>query len=143
VTTQKRLVKIPSGISVTRQETCYSSIVGCFRYSRWHVFQTLLKATYYAAVTGFMCCQIFQMVFFPDSAEESGKNTIWNICSNNETCYSSIESRKKTIWNICDNTEETSKNPIWKDSSKSNLLCCCNRFHVLSDIPDGIFSRLF
>jgi hypothetical protein len=30
--------------------------------------------------------------------EESGKNTIWNICDNTE------ESGKNTIWNICDNT---------------------------------------
>jgi hypothetical protein len=66
-----------------------------------------------------------------------------------ETCYSSIESRKNTtqIFQMVFFPDSSVLSQIFQmaffpDSSKSNLLCCCNRFHVLSDIPDGIFSRL-
>jgi hypothetical protein len=50
---QHNLENIPSGISVTTQKY-YAAVTGfmcCHRYSRWYFFQTLLKATYYAAVT--------------------------------------------------------------------------------------------
>jgi hypothetical protein len=91
VTTQKSLEKIPYGISVPTQETCYSSIESrkntiwniCdntevwkkshLEYlrqhmkpaiARWYFFHTLLKATYYAAVTGFMCCHRYSRYLF-------------------------------------------------------------------------------
>jgi hypothetical protein len=105
VTTQKNLEKIPSGISVTTQKSLcvvthipdgiFSRLLCYHRYSRWYLFHTLLKATYYAAVTGFMCCHRYSDDIF---SLESRKNTIWNICDNTE------ESGKNPIWNICDNT---------------------------------------
>jgi hypothetical protein len=50
------------------KNTICSRLLCYHRYSRWYFFHTLLKATYYAAVTGFMCCHR----------------------STHETCYSSI-----------------------------------------------------
>jgi hypothetical protein len=83
VTTQKSLEKIPYGISVPTQETCYSSSIWSRKNTIWNI------------------C---------DNTEESGKNPIWNICDKTGDLLQqhsrllSEESGKNIIWNICDNT---------------------------------------
>ena len=111
--------------------------------------------------------QIFHMIFFPDSS----KSNLLCCCNRFHVLSqvfqmgffpdSSVLSQIFQMVFFLDSSvlSQIFQMVFFPDSSKSNLLCCCNRFHVLSqifqmefffrlfcvvtDIPDGIFSRLY
>jgi hypothetical protein len=118
---------------VTRQETCYSSIVGCFNKSLEKIPSGISVTTQKSLEkipSGISVTTQKSLEKIPSGISVTTRKSLDKIpygisVPTQETCYSSIESGKNTIW-------------------------CCNRFHVLSQIiqmgffPDySVLSQIF
>jgi hypothetical protein len=128
---QQTLVKIPSGIPVTRQETCYSSIVGCFqlsleylwqhwnRYSIWYFFQTLL------------CCHTYSWWYFLQTLLCCHRYSRWYFFSNTGNLLQQHRVTQKSLEKISSGISVTRQETCY-----SSIVGCFQK--SLEKIPSGI-----